>query len=420
MFTKVVPKSKSSAANSPHFRKKNEGSKTCDGEKHRATGEKTKSTERSNPNANTNLRMSTKVELIPTKEGITKPHKKEEGLQRQKSQMDDNKHEKKEGLQRQKSLNGGHREKREELHKQKSHGVLRSNEEHRVRQDKKEEKEEVLQRQKSQSEKQKRDTEHKEKGSSNERTSESQKEGVQRQKSQSAVSDGKKCDEKKRASSHEPKNEFRKSGSREGISPNERAEKSRTKAKDCGETTSKHRTSLRQPQHNSHEEEAPSINDSMLGKSSTKADSGEKKHSKSDPTKDGVRKSVKHMEKSQMGTKISHGHNTDEKKANTNKQGNKRVAIRSRSLSPQRPRKTITADTKEAEGGHFKSLKERSKSVGHTMQRQRLPSEFYYVHQQPVSHVPKASTLSTYRSQFYDDVMAQSCLKSLVDKKLKI
>lgn len=71
LFTKVVPRSKSMAANSPHFRKKNEGTKS-DHEKHHESN-KFRSNERSKTDA-----------PLPAREG--KHQQKDDLRQRQKSQ----------------------------------------------------------------------------------------------------------------------------------------------------------------------------------------------------------------------------------------------------------------------------------------------------------------------------------------------
>lgn len=435
LFTKVVPKTKS-MAKAPHFRKKNDGgnaAKTTEREKHSKPSDEKKvkhvdekhlkSTERLNHAKTADVRGSTRLEASPpAQDDGNKPEKKDEMKQRQKSHLEhhkkDEKHEKKSGLQRQKSHSGNPHDRKDDLCKQKSQSTGKEKKDETLRRQKShvDKKTDGLQRQKSQSEThkkqsvqldEKRDSEHKDRGSGH-------KNEIERQKSQ----------------------EFRSSRSGEGEpQQSERAEKNRSRSEDNGvETKLKRKNSARHSHHkvlaNSGEGATSVMNESMPGKSCTSKGSGEKKHAKVDIT----RKNTKSLEKSQiLAAKTSQCQNSTEKKNNVDKQRGKRVLVnrrvtqptiktRPRSLSPEgRPTRktTISNNITKDEEDHWKSKKERSKSAGLPQQRQRVASEFHYVHQHPVPRVPKSS-LSTYREKFYDDVMAQSCLKSLMDKNLKI
>ena len=429
LFTKVVPKSKS-MAKSPHFRKKNDGSssdnKPTDDKHSKSTDDKhSKSTEKLNHAKSTNTKGSTKIEApSPAKNGVTKPDKKVDMLQRQRSnsehQTKSEKHERKDELKKQKSQNFDHHDRKDGVHKQKSRSDIKDRKDDLLQRPKDhgDRKAEGLQRQKSQSETQKkqpikpdekRDSDHKERGSAHERKSDAQKHEVQRRPSKHLHE--RKTEEQKvgRSSTIEQKKEQRKDACQEKVSQHHEKD---------AEVKLRRKNSNRHPQHvapASSGEGAPSVmNESMPGKSSTSKVSSEKKEVEIDSSRKSMKQSV---ENSHLGT---------EKKVSTDRHPSKRVVIkrrtttertRPRSLSPHRrmPRNNDTNDTKV--DAHRNSLKERSKSVGHPQQRQRLAPELHYVHQQAVSRVPKSSTLSTYRSQFFDDVMAQSCLQSLMHKK---
>lgn len=423
MFTKMVPKSKSAAANAPHFRKKMNGNHKSSENEILKSGVNEKNTknnddrhttnERVHDASGTNLRSSTKVEVpLPAKSSEKKPdlNKKEESRQKNPSEHcnKDEKHGRKEGLPTQTSHNAGHHDRRDNLERQKSHNDAKSKKDELLQWQKSHDdrKTEELRRQKSQINKPKKQTDHHE--SANVKKSESERHEVNRQKSQGAMR------QEEIGPSVGQKKEPHKGVSGEGILQHERAGKNRSNSEDRADVKLRRKNSSRRPPSTEakHGEEAPSImNESMPGKSSTSG-SGEKKH--------------RHAEKGHIDSKVSKSHSTPERnpKNATKKVVKRQSTQRARSLSPQHKltHKSTTAVTKEEEGEAFHpkiSLKERSKSVGHPQQRQRLAPEFHYVHQQPVSHLPK-STLSTYRSRFYDDVMAQSCLQSLMDKNLKV
>lgn len=405
------------SAKSPHFRKRHidgtasdEKLKSSDNERPpKSTNEKQKSTEKLNTN-NNNLRSSTEVEApLPAKDSGVKREKKDEIFQRQKSQSNhkpkDEKHDRKEVLHRQKSQVAGHHDRKEDLHKSKGQSTTRPKEELLQRQkSQSDHRDEGLQRQKSHNEKERQDSYRKEKGRH------AMKSYARAKSKAEELKDG-------GSSNQEQKNDRYPNA----LQQNERRAKNRSKSEDHPDPKIERKTSVSNSQQvpatNSHEE-APSVNVSK--------GSGNKNYQKHEPQIE--TESKRHGRPSiskQVGPKLFESSGNVEKKASADMHENKRVIFcrqrsersRHRSLSP--PRQIIQEniipkdDKKDAQ----KSLKERSKSVGH--QRQRLAPEFHYVHQKPVSHVP-SSTLSTYRSQFYTDVMAQSCLQSLMDKNLKI
>ena len=395
LFTKVVPRSKSMAANSPHFRKKNEGTKS-DHEKHHESN-KFRSNERS----------KTDVPL-PAREG--KHQQKDDLRQRQKSQDHDNK------LHKQKSQGnsgGHHRDRREELHNQKSKYALRkegkddSFPKHKISGDGKEDgvlkkslSEKVKQQNKSLRADDKRDGEHKDRGlMHNDKNINAQSNEVHLQSK-----DG----------SHDKEDKYQ---SKSDAHPD-------MKLKRKPSAQNPHHTTIA-PTSSKCTDETPTVGASK----SSREDGGSNKHAKEQPSKDNWKLSKLPLENCQA-TDAKESQNNVEKKVKIDRHEGKKVTIRRparriRSLSPPRQiiRKTsIPVATREKlseENAHRKALKERSKSVGNSGLRQRLDCGLQYIHEKPVSHVPKA-TLSSYRSEFYNDVMAQSCLQSLMHKNLQI
>ena len=389
LFTKVVPRSKSMAANSPHFRKKNESAK-ADHEKNHESN-KLKSSERSKKDVHS-----------PVREGKHPP--KDDLRQRQKSQ-DHNTNK----LHKQKSQGtsgGHHHDRKDELHKQKSQNAVR-----------KEGKDDSLPKQKSSSDR-KEDVVLKK----------SHSEKVKQQQNKSLRTDDKRDrDHNDRGPMHRDK---------KNNSQNNEEDKNRSKSEAHPDMKLKRKSSTRNhPQHTTAApasskctEETPTIGAS---KSSTSKEDGgsSNKNAKDQPSKDNPKSSKLPQEKCQAAN-VKESQKNTEKKADIDQYVGKRVTIRRsarriRSLSPPRQiiRKTSIPVTKNEEQGEenarSKTLKERSKSVGHPGLRQRLDSGVQYIHEKPVSHVPKA-TLSSYRAQFYTDVMGQSCLQSLMHKNLQI
>ena len=412
------------SAKSPHFQKKNnegaasdEKHKSSESERHaKVSNEKNKSTERLNPN-NTNLRKSTKTdELLPVKDLGVRHEKKDETLQRQKSQSNhktkDEKHDRKEVFHRQKSQATGHHDKREDLRKSKSQNTGRPKEELLQRQkSQSDRKGEGYLRQKSHSDKDRQDSDHKEKG----------RHATERQKSH-APAKGKEEVKDGRSSNREQKSERCLNASQK----HEQRTKNRSKSEDHSDPKMERRTSTSNPHAvtaASSSAGAPSVNVSTTQNSKC---SGEKNRTKHEPPIE--KENKRHTRPSisnQLKPKVSENCGNIDQKASADMHENKRVVFRRqqsqrsrhRSLSPMRQKIHEIIISKDDREDAKKNLKERSKSVGN--QRQRLAPEFHYIHQKPVSHVP-SSTLSTYRSQFYTDVMAQSCLKSLMDKNLKV
>ncbi|KAL7476885.1 hypothetical protein ACHAW6_002714 [Cyclotella cf. meneghiniana] len=131
--------------------------------------------------------------------------------------------------------------------------------------------------------------------------------------------------------------------------------------------------------------------------------------------------SIKREVNSEVFERISEKKDKHTVKIATESLDSKIAEGRSRSLSPppQMSRKATIAGSKEEVDEHDNrlSLKQRSKSVGHQFSRshrQRIGSEFHYVHRSSVNPTPVAA-ISTYRMEFYDEIEARSCVKSLAN-----
>jgi hypothetical protein len=158
-----------------------------------------------------------------------------------------------------------------------------------------------------------------------------------------------------------------------------------------------------------------------------------------------------HSKKHDVSTKKTSDPISDSKESTNHMLAHVTRKARGRSLSPQRtPRRVKSIDAKIEEGKNDPTrIKQRSKSVGHTIrtQRQRIGSEFHYIYRPPMIFLPAAAaavpaaapapaaptsapaaipemtaaspapiaTMSAYREAFYEEICNHSCVKSLLD-----
>ncbi|KAL3804151.1 hypothetical protein HJC23_013670 [Cyclotella cryptica] len=348
-------------------------------------------------------------------------------------------------------------DKRDELHRQKSQCAVRQEEVGRTGGGAREDKKDEAQRQKD------KGGMRQEKGND-----------LSRQKSQGVIrQEEKKIDEQKEGgTSEETKDELKRQKSRDALlreTKIHREKKNRSQSEDYHLPNRKGKTSSKQAQHNTVsinsqgdklETESMPITSSADSKEKTHSKVNENKESKANskgatsPSEDKKRSSKEHnrkplklpVEKDQAVTKsIKSSSNFVKKKVpdKNDSSNNEEVIekrekqtvkiatgsldtkiapkVRSRSLSPHRQmtRKATFGGAKEevSENDNRGSLKQRSKSVGYQLsrsQRQRIGSKFHYVHRASVNPAPVAA-ISTYRMEFYDEIEARSCVKSLAN-----